>query len=97
MPRTSRSAAPCSLPGLTLPAGTYMFAVVNPYTGSDAVKVTSRDRLEAYALKLTRSSLPAGVARHEGLITFGEAPAGTPPPVKAWYPDGDTLGREFIY
>ena len=30
-------------------------------------------------------------------ITFGETPAGTPPPVKAWYPQGETLGREFLY
>ena len=30
-------------------------------------------------------------------ISFGESPAGTPPPVKAWYPESKTRGREFIY
>ena len=29
-PRTSRSAAPCSCPALSLPAGTYIFEVLNP-------------------------------------------------------------------
>src|SRR5919106_5628750 len=31
------------LPGVTLPAGTYTFAVANPQGSADIVKVTSRD------------------------------------------------------
>jgi Protein of unknown function (DUF2911) len=88
---------PVRLPGATLPAGTYTFAIVNPFTGSDAVTVKSRDGSKLYALKLTRSSYRPASRDMKPTITFGEAPAGTPPPVKAWYPDGDTHGREFIY
>jgi hypothetical protein len=31
------------------------------------------------------------------MLTFAEAPAGTPPPVAAWYPNGDQMGHQFIY
>lgn len=85
------------LPGVTLPAGTYTFEVVNPGTSSDVVKVMSRDRSKLYALKITRSTYRPASRDMKTTITFGEAPAGTPPPVKAWYPEGETLGREFIY
>jgi hypothetical protein len=85
------------LPGVTLPAGTYTFEVANPGTGSDVVKVMSRDRSKLYALKITRSIYRPALRNLKPTITFGETPAGTPPPVKAWYPDGETRGREFIY
>lgn len=85
------------LPGVTLPAGTYTFEVVNPGLGSDVVRVMSRDRSKLHALKITRSTYRSASRNLKPAITFGETPAGTPPPVKAWYPDGETHGREFIY
>jgi hypothetical protein len=33
----------------------------------------------------------------KAIVSLGEAPAGNPPPVKAWYPQYETRGREFIY
>ena len=88
---------PVRLPGVTLAAGTYTFAVVNPHTGSDVVKVTSRDGSRLYAMKLTMPTYRPASRDMSSAITFGEAPAGSVRPVKAWYPDGDTNGREFIY
>jgi len=88
---------PVRLPGVTLAAGTYTFAVVNPFTGSDVVKVTSRDGSKLYAMKLTRSTYRSASRNLKPTVSFGETPAGTPPPVQAWYPDGDTHGREFLY
>ena len=35
---------PVRMPGVALPAGTYIFEVVNPDGGSDVVRVLSRDR-----------------------------------------------------
>lgn len=72
---------PVRLPGVTLRAGTYTFAVVNPYTGSDAVKVTSRDGSKLYALKLTRSSYRPASRDMKPTITFGETSAGNLPRV----------------
>jgi hypothetical protein len=88
---------PVRLPGITLPAGTYTFAVANPTGGADVVKVTSRDGLKLYALKLTNASYRPASRDMKATITFGETPAGTIAPVRAWYFDGDSLGREFIY
>ena len=85
------------LPGVTLPAGTYIFEVVNPNGGSDVVIVRSRDRIEAVCLQFTRAVYRPQSGNMEATITFGETPAGTPPPVKAWYPQSETLGREFLY
>ena len=85
------------LPGVTLPAGTYIFEIANPTGGSNAVVVRSRDRSKVYALKLTQGIYRQKSGDMKPAITFGETPAGTPPPVKAWYPQGETLGREFLY
>jgi hypothetical protein len=30
-------------------------------------------------------------------ITLGETPANGPQPITAWYPQGETFGRQFIY
>ena len=85
------------LPGITLPAGTYTFAVANSQGSTNVVKVTSRDGSKLYALKLTLSTYRPVSRDLKSAIIFGETPAGTPSPVKAWYPEGETRGREFIY
>ena len=46
------------LPGVTLPAGTYTFEVVNANSGSDVVSVTSRDRSKVYLMRIHASRLP---------------------------------------
>jgi hypothetical protein len=85
------------MPGVTLPAGTYIFEVANPNGGSDVVQVLSRDRKKLFFLKLTIPSYRAQRGDLKASVTFGETPAGTPPPLKAWYPQSETRGREFIY
>ena len=85
------------LPGVTLPAGTYTFEVVNTNSGSDIVSVRSRDRKKVYLMKFTQAVYRPSAGALKATITFGETPAGTPPPVKAWYPENEIRGREFIY
>jgi hypothetical protein len=85
------------MPGVTLPAGTYIFEVANPNGGSDVVQVLSRDRKKLFFLKLTIPTYRAQRGDLKASVTLGETPAGTPPPVKAWYPQSETRGREFIY
>jgi len=74
--------SPFALPGVSLPAGTYVFDVVA--TGSNnVVRVTSRDGLRTYLTTFT-----VNVQRPKGLpvnrqIVFNEVPAGTTPPVRA--------------
>ena len=85
------------LPGVTLPAGTYTFEVVNTNSGSDIVSVRSRDRKKVYLMQYTRAVYRPSASTLKATITLGETPAGTPPPVKAWYPESETRGREFVY
>jgi len=85
------------LPGVVLPAGTYIFEVANPDGGSNIVVVRSRDRSKVHALKMTQFAYRPASRDLNAAITLGETPAGNPPPVKAWYPQSETIGREFIY
>ena len=82
--------------GVSLAAGTYIFEVANPDGGSNVVRVLSRDRKKTFLMGLTR-----GVDRPRGkldaTITLGETSVGAPPKVKAWFPENETHGREFIY
>ena len=74
------------LPGVTLPAGTYTFEVVNTNSGSDIVRVTARDRSKVYLMQFTRAVYRPSASTLKATISLGETPAGTPPPVKVWYP-----------
>ena len=85
------------LPGVALPAGSYIFELVNPETGGSVVRVASRDRSKIY---LTRVTIPVERPRSRDMeprIVFSEAPAGQLPPVTSWFPHGETIGRAFIY
>ena len=86
-----------ALPGVTLPAGSYTFEVVNPLTSGNAVLVTSRDRSKVHFVGLTRrAQRPAAMPASQS-VTLGEASAGNPPPIRAWFPIGESSGHEFIY
>jgi hypothetical protein len=48
-------------------------------------------------MQFTRFAYRAQVGNLDPMLALGESAAGTPPTVKAWYPQGETRGREFIY
>ena len=85
------------MPGVALPAGTYIFEVANPDSSADVVRVLSRDRKQVFLTKFTRPIYREAKGDLKATISLGEAPAGNPPTVKAWYPQSETRGREFIY
>ena len=85
------------MPGVALAAGTYIFEVVNPNGGSDVVRVISRDRKQTYLMRLTRAVDRPSRGHLDASIILGETAAGAPPKVKAWYPQNEIRGREFIY
>ncbi len=87
---------PFALPGVSLPAGSYIFERADPQT-VDLVRVLSRDRKHVYLTAFTRLvARPAGLPNNVH-VAFGEVRQGTPPPVTVWYPFGDTYGNQFIY
>jgi hypothetical protein len=85
------------LPGVVLPAGTYIFEVANHESDGDIVRVLSRDRSKVHLMQFTRFVYRPMSGTLKATISLGESAAGTPPPVNAWYPQEETRGREFIY
>ena len=85
---------PISLPGVTLGAGTYTFERASD-SAIEIVRVSSQDRRFVYYMGFTELvQKPRGVTSP---ITFGEAPAGSPVPVREWYPTGTSTGHRFLY
>ncbi len=88
---------PFALPGVSLPAGTYVFEIANTTGVDTVVRVRSMDRTRVYLMALTQLvSRPSGLPKDRH-ITFNEVETGMAPQVKAWYPVGDSIGREFMY
>ena len=88
--------APVALPGVTLPAGSYMFRLADSQTNRNIVQVFDKDRTKIYATIL---AIPAQRQQpaDETVITFKEAPASAAPAVQYWYYPGETMGQEFAY
>jgi hypothetical protein len=87
---------PIRLPGVTLPAGTYLFE--HPVIAIDRhiVRVWSSDRNTVYATLLTIPNDRITPAK-ETVVTFMETPADTVDHVMAWFYPGERFGDEFIY
>jgi hypothetical protein len=85
---------PIHLPGVTLPAGTYLFRLVD--TGHNVVQVSSEDGEQTYGLFFSIPSERPDVAWTPE-VQFHETPAGWAPAVKAWWYPGERTGHELIY
>src|SRR3954468_24916687 len=87
---------PVDIPGKTLPAGTYRFALADPETGRRVVKVSDKDGTKTVGMFLTipnQRMTPAD----KPVVMFKEAVAGAPPAVQAWFYPGESYGYEFAY
>jgi hypothetical protein len=89
--------APVSLPGISLPAGTYIFEVPADAQSLDVVRVKSRDRRHVYFTGLTQPVERLGERIAGVRIVLGEAESGAPTPVKVWFPAGERRGHQYIY
>lgn len=87
---------PVALPGMTLPAGTYMFRLANPDTSRNVLEVSNAKGTESFALlntvQATRPDAPK-----DSEIRFIETAAGAPPAVGTWWYMGERTGYELIY
>lgn len=87
---------PFSLPGVTLPAGTYQFRVADETTGRRVINVLDATGTKSYALL---PSIPA--ARREApvnpVVQVRETPEGTTVAIQAWWHPGASTGYEFVY
>jgi hypothetical protein len=88
---------PVALPGgVTLRAGEYIFELAAPETTRNVVRVSDRARSKVYVTAITRPAPRPGGLR-DGMVTLGEARPGSPRPVTAWFPQGESVGYAFIY
>ena len=88
--------APVELPGKTLPAGTYLFKLVDSPSNRHVVQVFDKDEKEIYATVL---AIPAQrmTPSDEPEVRFMEVAANQPAAIRTWWFPGRTIGHEFIY
>src|SRR5829696_1518648 len=87
---------PISVPGTTLPAGTYTFRLAESPADRHIVQIFDRDQSKLYATLLAvpaERNEPGG----EPVITFKETPATMAPALRYWYYAGEKAGNEFVY
>ena len=87
---------PVTLPGVTLPAGQYLFRLAEPNNSSKVVQVLNADGTTPYGLFFT---LPAERVEPAATpeVRFLETAAGTPAAIRTWWYPGERAGYEFIY
>ena len=87
---------PVSMPGVTLPAGQYLFRLANPESGRNVVQVLNADGTKPYgmffAMRAERFE-PASTPE----VRFMETAAGMPAAIKTWWYPGERSGYEFVY
>ena len=87
--------APVEMPGVTLPAGTYVFRIADT-PSRNVVQVFDKDEKDIMGQWLYVSAERPQVSG-ETVVTFKETREGTTPAVQFWYYPGERTGKEFIY
>ena len=83
------------MPGVTLPAGTYVFQLADTPT-RNVVQVMSQDQKSVLGQwTFVQSRRPK--ATGDTVVMFKENKEGTTPAVQYWYYPGESIGKEFIY
>jgi hypothetical protein len=87
---------PVSMPGVTLPAGKYLFRLANPDSSARVVQVLSADGTKPYGMFFSmRAERFEPAATPE--VRFMETAAGMPAAIKTWWYPGERSGYEFVY
>jgi hypothetical protein len=93
---------PIEIPGVhlqgwgVLPAGTYVFKILDSRSDRHIVQIFSKDELTVYATILAIPNYRLR-ATDKTVITFRERPAGQPEALRAWFYPGRNWGEEFVY
>jgi hypothetical protein len=93
---------PVEIPGVhlagwgVLPAGTYVFKILDSQSDRHIVQIFSQDELTVYATILAIPNYRLK-ATDKTVMTFRERPAGQPEALRAWFYPGRNWGEEFVY
>ena len=83
------------MPGVTLPAGTYVFKLADT-PSRNVVEVWDRDEKHMVGHWLFVQATRPDVSQ-DTVVMFKETAAGTTPAVHFWYYPGEKIGKEFVY
>jgi hypothetical protein len=93
---------PVEIPGVhltgwgVLPAGTYVFKILDSQSDRHIVQIFNKDETVIYATILAIPNYRLR-ATDKTVITFSERPAGEPEALRAWFYPGRNWGEEFVY
>src|SRR5580658_2940844 len=94
--------APVEIPGVhlagwgVLPAGTYVFKILDSQSDRHIVQIFSQDEKTVYATILAIPNYRLR-ATSKTVMTFRERPVGEPEALRAWFYPGRNWGEEFVY
>jgi hypothetical protein len=90
---------PVEVPGVgaqTLPAGTYVFKVMDSQSDRHIVQIFNQSKTHVFTTILAIPNYRLK-ATDKTVITFRERPAGQPEALRAWFYPGHEWGEEFVY
>jgi len=90
---------PVQVPGSApqvLPAGSYLFKVVDSVANRNIVQISNKDETHVYTTILA-IPIHRDEESDKTILTFDERPAGEPPALRAWFYPFDKNGQEFVY
>ncbi len=94
---TMRFSEPFEIPGgQTLPAGTYIFKLLDSDTNREIVQIFNEDLTHIYATVITIPNYRAHLTE-ETVVRFQERTSGSPQAIKTWFHPNEELGHEFVY
>ena len=91
--------APVEIPGAgaqVLPAGTYVFRLLDSQSDRHIVQIFNKDESHLYATILAIPNYRLQ-ATDKTVMTFAERAVGEPQAIRAWFYPGDNSGQEFAY
>ncbi len=94
--------APVEIPGVhvagfgVLPAGTYVFKILNSLSDRHIVQIFNKDETICYATIMAIPNFRLKVT-DKTVMTFRERGAGQPEALRAWFYPGRQWGEEFVY
>jgi hypothetical protein len=87
---------PVALPGVTLPAGTYLFRLADAFNGRRTVNVLDASGRTSLAMLLATPVYRANVTSRPE-VQFMPTAHGMPAAIQTWWQPGDTLGYQLVY
>jgi len=86
------------IPGWVLPAGTYVFKLLNSSSSRFIVQVWDQDEMHLIATLMTvGDSYPNPTGHSYFVLDTSQTDEGFPPAVVSWFFAGSDEGRDFIY